>query len=93
MRGNGCSRSKSKFSSRQTAPAGGTLAFECAREGTEVVFRIRDSGVGISPELLPRIFDVFVQGAGAGSEFTVRIPVLSEPDEDRAPHRSSMRTS
>jgi signal transduction histidine kinase/FixJ family two-component response regulator len=34
-----------------------------AREGGEAVVRFRDYGVGISPELLPRIFDPFVQAA------------------------------
>ncbi len=33
-----------------------------AREGNEIVVRIKDEGVGIRPELLPHIFDLFVQG-------------------------------
>src|SRR5262249_28117434 len=32
-----------------------------ARAGGEAVIKIRDSGIGIAPEMLPRIFDLFVQ--------------------------------
>jgi signal transduction histidine kinase len=42
---------------------GGRIAVTTAREGEEVVVRVRDSGIGIASELLPRIFDRFVQGA------------------------------
>ena len=35
------------------------LALE--REGDEAVIRIRDTGVGIAPGLLPRVFDLFTQ--------------------------------
>ena len=31
-------------------------------EGDEVVFRVRDNGVGIPPELLARMFELFAQG-------------------------------
>ncbi len=31
------------------------------REGTEIVARVKDSGIGISADLLPRIFDLFTQ--------------------------------
>jgi signal transduction histidine kinase len=31
--------------------------------GEEVVLTVRDSGVGIPPDLLPHVFDVFVQGS------------------------------
>jgi PAS domain S-box-containing protein len=31
-------------------------------DGPDVVLRVRDRGVGMTPELLPRVFDVFVQG-------------------------------
>ena len=44
-------------------PAGGTIGIVIAEDGEEVVLTVSDSGVGISPELLPHVFDVFVQGA------------------------------
>ena len=84
------------------------------KEPPEVIVRVSDDGIGIAPELLPRIFDLFVQatrapdraqgglgigltlvhrivklhggnveahseGLGRGSEFIVRLPILSEP--------------
>ena len=44
-------------------PSGGAIDIALARAGDEVVLSVRDSGVGIPPELLPQVFDVFVQGA------------------------------
>jgi len=41
---------------------GGRIVLSAAREGGEVVVRVRDNGVGMSPELLARVFDLFVQG-------------------------------
>ncbi len=42
-------------------PPGGRIAVRAETAGGEVVLRVRDSGMGISPDLLPRIFDLFVQ--------------------------------
>ena len=40
---------------------GGRITVSAAREGPEVVFRIRDSGLGIPRELLSKIFEPFTQ--------------------------------
>jgi PAS domain S-box-containing protein len=40
---------------------GGRIALTVEREGGEAVLRVRDTGVGIAPDLLPRIFDLFTQ--------------------------------
>jgi PAS domain S-box-containing protein len=39
----------------------GHIWITAAREDNEAVLRIRDSGIGIAPDVLPRIFDLFVQ--------------------------------
>jgi CheY-like chemotaxis protein len=53
-------------------PRGGEIAVTGSREAGEVVLRVRDSGIGIAPELLPRVFDLFAkldrspEGLGVG---------------------------
>jgi signal transduction histidine kinase len=42
-------------------PRGGEISVRGYYERGEVVLRVRDTGIGISPEMLPRIFDLFVQ--------------------------------
>jgi PAS domain S-box-containing protein len=92
---------------------GGHIWLTVQQEGEEAVLRVRDTGVGIAPEILPRIFDLFTQAErsldrsqgglgiglalvqrlvemhggtvaassvlGQGSEFVVRLPVVSPP--------------
>ncbi len=41
--------------------AGGRISLTAAREGDELAVRVRDDGVGIGPEMLPRVFDLFAQ--------------------------------
>jgi signal transduction histidine kinase/CheY-like chemotaxis protein len=45
-------------------PSGGRLRLSCAQEGLEALVRVADSGVGIAPEMLDSIFDMFVQVNG-----------------------------
>ena len=40
---------------------GGHIALTVSREGDSAVVRLRDDGIGIAPEKLPHIFDLFVQ--------------------------------
>jgi len=40
---------------------GGRIRLDARREGDEVVFRVLDSGIGIDAEMLPKVFDLFVQ--------------------------------
>jgi signal transduction histidine kinase/ActR/RegA family two-component response regulator len=46
-------------------PPHGHIALSAAREGSSVAIRVKDDGNGITPELLPRVFDLFVQSARA----------------------------
>ncbi len=41
--------------------AGGSIWVSVERDGDVAVLRVRDTGIGISPALLPRIFDLFSQ--------------------------------
>jgi signal transduction histidine kinase len=43
-------------------PPPGRIEVSVRREDGEAVFSVRDSGLGLEPQLLPRIFDLFVQG-------------------------------
>ena len=98
--------------------SGGHVWLSLQQEGTLAVLRVRDTGVGIAPEILPRIFDLFTQAEpsldrsqgglgiglalvqrlvemhggtvaassvlGQGSEFVVRLPVVSPPQQQPA---------
>lgn len=45
--------------------AGGLVRMSVAREGDEAVVRVIDNGVGLPPEMLPRVFDLFTQVDGS----------------------------
>ena len=95
---------------------GGHIQLRAAREGSDIVVTIRDNGIGISADMMPRLFAMFSQaqaalgrsegglgiglslvrglvtlhggsvearsdGPGCGSEFTVRLPARTPPEE------------
>jgi PAS domain S-box-containing protein len=43
-------------------PAGGEIHVRVTPEGREAVLLVRDTGIGIAAHLVPRVFDLFVQG-------------------------------
>lgn len=46
-------------------PPGGTVWLKSTQEAGEVVLRVQDTGIGIPPEVLPKIFDLFTRDAAA----------------------------
>lgn len=42
-------------------PAGGRISVSCARDGSRVLLHVRDTGIGIAPDQLQRVFEPFVQ--------------------------------
>jgi signal transduction histidine kinase/ActR/RegA family two-component response regulator len=44
-------------------PRGGRIWFTAEQQSTEAVVRICDTGIGIAPDVLPRVFDMFQQAA------------------------------
>lgn len=39
----------------------GTIWIKATTEGDEAVVRVQDTGIGISPHVMPHIFDLFTQ--------------------------------
>jgi signal transduction histidine kinase/ActR/RegA family two-component response regulator len=77
-------------------PRGGHIWFTAERQSNEAIVRIRDTGMGIAPDVLPRVFDMFRQaepilersagGLGIGLTLARR---LVEMHEGRIEIRSS----
>jgi signal transduction histidine kinase/DNA-binding response OmpR family regulator len=42
---------------------GGNISLMIIREDNDAVFRVRDNGIGISPEMLSQVFDLFAQAS------------------------------
>jgi PAS domain S-box-containing protein len=108
--------------------AGGEILVRLERRHNHAELCVRDSGVGIAPEVLPHVFDLFAQadrsldrsqgglgiglnlvqrlvelhggtvealsdGAGQGSEFFVRLPLLPSPGEKPPPPAQELSTT
>lgn len=48
-------------------PPGGEISLALVQENGESVVTVRDNGVGMTPELLPRVFDLYVQANPSSS--------------------------
>ncbi|MCC2677054.1 MAG: putative histidine kinase, classic, partial [Ramlibacter sp.] len=46
-------------------PAGGRIWCKATQEGRDIVVRVEDTGMGIDPAMLPRIFDLFARAPRA----------------------------
>jgi signal transduction histidine kinase len=42
-------------------PRGGKIVFNLTTEGGDAIVRVEDTGIGMSPDIQPRIFDLFTQ--------------------------------
>jgi signal transduction histidine kinase/DNA-binding response OmpR family regulator len=42
-------------------PSGGSIRVSVDREGDQAVFKVRDTGIGIPPEMIGKVFDLFEQ--------------------------------
>ncbi|MDB5744724.1 MAG: hypothetical protein JWR68_3039 [Polaromonas sp.] len=56
-------------------PAGGQLCVSTDKRGDFALIEVSDNGIGISPDLLPQVFDLFVQGDDAAPERRVGLGV------------------
>ena len=48
-------------------PEKGNIAISVRREAAYAIVEVADSGIGIAPDILPHVFDLFVQGSPGGT--------------------------
>ncbi len=72
------------LNARDAMPSGGWLTIATRREGNEVVADVSDTGTGIAPELLARIYDPFFTtkaiGQGTGLGLSITYGIVREHD-------------
>jgi len=59
-------------------PPGGDIWVKATTEGDEAVIKVADNGVGIAPDVMPHIFDMFAQADGASSGLGIGLAVVKE---------------
>jgi signal transduction histidine kinase len=59
--------------------AGGDIRITVERQESQAVVTVKDTGIGISHDLLPKIFDMFVQGS-------TRLNALTAASGSGSPH-------
>src|SRR5262249_45404680 len=55
-------------------PAGGQIRLIVELQNREVVIRVKDTGIGINPEVLPHIFEMYTQAGGSPNTGPVESP-------------------
>ncbi|MFO0891801.1 MAG: PAS domain S-box protein [Isosphaeraceae bacterium] len=86
--------------------AGGHIGLSARREAGEIVIKVKDTGMGIAPGLLPRVFELFAQGdrtmarsegawasASRSSRSSPRCTAAVSPPKARAPGRGASSPS
>lgn len=58
--------------------AGGRIVVSVAREGSEAIFRVADTGVGIAAEHLNSVFNLFERGSGVGPGTGIGLTLVKE---------------
>lgn len=59
-------------------PPRGRIRLECAREGESAKLRVIDNGRGMGPELIERVFDIFVQGGADNSGLGIGLSLVKQ---------------
>jgi signal transduction histidine kinase len=59
-------------------PPHGRIRLECSRAGESALLRVIDNGRGMSPELIERVFDIFVQGGADNSGLGIGLSLVKQ---------------
>ena len=84
------------LNARDAMPSGGWLTIATRLDGERAVAEVRDTGIGVSPEHLARIYDPFftTKGTGRGTGLGPVDHLRHRPGargDDRVPERASAR--